>query len=165
MKTPKKSPFSFLANEFLENILDHLVKDYSIVQIFYKKEKKSTQSHILVQVYKYADVAKLQSKKWVAEFREQYQVYIYFIDYSRLDYQISKGHPFIEYHCHQSSLVYKHEESSSPLVIDRGWKKYRKKFNQYENSFHHDHEIRRVQIERLISEDSYNSVFTSFEKL
>ncbi len=35
MKTPKKSPFSFLTNEFLENKLDQLVKDYSIVHIFY----------------------------------------------------------------------------------------------------------------------------------
>ena len=96
MKTQKKSPFSILANEFLENILNQLVHNYSVVQIFYKQEKNSPKSHLLISVSKNADALKLQSKKWFAEVREQYQVYIYFIDYSRLEYQFSKGHPFIE---------------------------------------------------------------------
>ncbi|PWN61709.1 hypothetical protein [Chryseobacterium viscerum] len=165
MKTPNKSPFSVLANEFLENTLNHLVHDYSIVQIFYKQEKNSTKSHLLISVSKNADAIKLQSKKWVAEVREQYQVYIYFIDYSRLEYQFSKGHPFIEYHCKQSSIVYQNADSRSSLLINRNWKKYHKKFNQYEDTFHHDREIHQLQVERLISEDSYNSVFTSYEKL
>ncbi|KFC20065.1 hypothetical protein [Chryseobacterium sp. FH1] len=165
MKTPNKSPFSVLANEFLESILIQLVHDYSIVQIFYKQERNSTKSHLLISVSKNADAVKLQSKKWVAEVREQYQVYIYFIDYSRLEYQFSKGHPFIEYHCQQSSMIYQNADSRSSLLINRNWKKYHKKFNRYEDSFHHDHEIHRVQVERLISEDSYNSIFTSFEEL
>ncbi|MGU3377360.1 hypothetical protein [Chryseobacterium sp. M5A1_1a] len=165
MKTPNKSPFSVLANEFLESTLNQLVHDYSIVQIFYKQEKNLIKSHLLIYVSKNADVIKLQSKKWVAEVREQYQVYIYFIDYSRLEYQFSKGHPFIEYHCHQSLMIYRKEDSRSSLLINRNWKKYHKKFNRYEDTFHHDHEIHQLQAERLIAENSYNSVFTSYEKL
>ncbi|KQS95203.1 hypothetical protein [Chryseobacterium sp. Leaf394] len=165
MKTPNKSPFSVLANEFLENTLDQLVHDYSIVQIFYKQEKNSKKSHLLISVSKNADAVKLQSKKWVAEVREQYQVYIYFIDYSRLKYQFSKGHPFIEYQCQQSSVIYQNEDSRYSLLRHRLWKKYRKLFCRYEDLFHHDHEIRRVQLERLIAEDSCNSVFTTFEEL
>ncbi|KFC17823.1 hypothetical protein [Epilithonimonas lactis] len=165
MKTPNKSPFSVLANEFLENTLDQLVNNYSIVQIFYKQENTSTRSHLLISVAKNADAVKLQSKKWVAEVREQYQVYIYFIDYSRIEYQFSKGHPFIEYHCQQSSMIYQNEDSRSSLLINRNWKKYCKKFNRYEDTFHHDHEIHQLQVERLIVENSYNSVFTSYEKL
>jgi hypothetical protein len=165
MKTPNKSPFSILANEFLESTLDQIARDYSIGQVFYKKEKQSTRSHILVQLNKYADVAKLRLKKWVKEFRDQYQVYVYFIDYSRLEYQLSKGHLFIEYHCQRSSIIYQNEDSRSSILVDRMWKKYQKKFNRYEDAFHHYHEIRRVKIERLISENSYNSVFTSFEEL
>lgn len=165
MKTPNKSPFSILANEFIENTLEQIVKDYSIGQIFYKKEKQTTRSHILVQLNKFADVAKLRSKRWVKEFRDQYQVYVYFIDYSRLQYQLSKGHPFIEYHCQRSSIIYQNNDSILSILIDRIWKKYKKKFNRYEDAFHHDHEIRRIKIARLISEDSYNSVFTSFEEL
>ena len=165
MKTPKKSLFPILANESVENILDQLVKDYSIGHVFYKKEKQSTRSHILVQVNKYADVAKLRSKKWVTEVREQYQFYFYFFDFSRLEYQLSKGHPFIEYHCQQSSMIYQNENSHSSLLINRNWKKYHKKFNRYEDSFHHDNEIHQLQVERLISENSYNSVFTSYEEL
>jgi len=165
MKAQKKSPFSILANDFLENILNQLVHNYSVVQIFYKQEKNSTKSHLLISVSKNADAIKLQSKKWVAEVREQYQVYIYFIDYSRLEYQFSKGHPFIEYHCHQSTMIYQKEDSRSLLLINRNWKKYHKKFNRYEDTFHHDHEIHQLQVERLIAENSYNSVFTSYEKL
>ncbi|AZA77795.1 hypothetical protein EG359_10300 [Chryseobacterium joostei] len=165
MKTPNKSPFSILANEFIENTLEQIVRDYSVGQVFFKIEKHSTRSHILVQLNKFADVAKLRSKRWVKEFRDQYQVYFYFIDYSKLEYQLSKGHPFIEYHCQRSSIIYQNKDSRSSILKDRIWKKYRKKFNRYEDSFHHDHEIRRVKIERLISEDSYNSVFTSFEEL
>ena len=165
MKTPNKSPFSVLANEFLESTLNQLVHDYSLVQIFYKQEVNSTKSHLLISVSKNADAIKLQSKKWVAEVREQHQVYIYFIDYSRLEYQFSKGHPFIEFHCHQSSIIYQKEDSRSLLLINRNWKKYHKKFNRYEDTFHHDHEIHQLQVERLIAENSYNSVFTSYEKL
>ncbi len=119
----------------------------------------------MVQLNKFGDVAKLCSKRWVKEFRDQYQVYVYFIDYSRLQYQLSKGHPFIEYHCQRSLIIYQNADSRSSILTDRIWKKYKKKFNCYEDTFHHDHEIRRVKIERLISEDSYNSVFTSFEEL
>ncbi|MEG0928815.1 hypothetical protein [Chryseobacterium sp.] len=165
MKTPNKSPFSILANEFIENTLEQIVKDYSIGQVLYKKEKQTTRSHILVQLNKFADVAKLRSKKWVKEFRDQYQVYVYFIDYSRLEYQLSKGHPFMEYHCQRSSIIYQNEDSKSSILINRIWKNYKKKFNRYEDAFHHDHEIRRVKLEKLISENSYNSVFTSFEEL
>jgi hypothetical protein len=165
MKTPNKSPFSVLANEFLENTLNYLVHDYSIVQIFHKQEKNSTKSHLLISVSKNADALKLQSKRWVAEVREQYQVYIYFIDYSRIEYQFSKGHPFIEYYCQQSSMIYQKEDSRSSVLINRNWKKYHKKFNRYEDTFHHDHEIHQLQVERLIAENSYNSVFTSYEKL
>lgn len=165
MKTPNKSPFSILTNKFIENTLEQIVRDYSIGQVFYKKEKHSTRSHILVQLNKFADVAKLRSKRWVKEFRDQYDVYFYFIDYSRLGYQLSKGHPFMEYHCQRSSIIYQNEDSKSSMVIDRIWKNYKKKFNRFEDAFHHDHEIRRVKIERLIAEDSYNSVFTSFEEL
>ncbi|WP_445432417.1 hypothetical protein [Chryseobacterium indoltheticum] len=165
MKTPNKSPFSVLANEFLESTLNQLLHDYSIVQIFCKEEKNSTKSHLLISVSKNADAIKLQSKKWVAEVREQYQVYIYFIDYSRIEYQFSKGHPFIEYHCQQSSLIYHNEDSRSSLLINRNWKKYHKKINRYEDTFHHDHEIHQLQVERLIAENSNNSVFTSYEKL
>ncbi|AYN00235.1 hypothetical protein [Chryseobacterium sp. 3008163] len=165
MKTPNKSPFSVLANEFLENTLNYLVHDYSIVEIFHKQEKNSTKSHLLISVSKNADALKLQSKRWVAEVREQYQIYIYFIDYSRIEYQFSKGHPFIEYYCQQSSMIYQKEDSRSSVLINRNWKKYHKKFNHYEDTFHHDHEIHQLQVERLIAENSYNSVFTSYEKL
>ncbi|QQQ27705.1 hypothetical protein [Chryseobacterium indoltheticum] len=165
MKTPNKSPFSILTNELIKNTLEQIVKDYSIGQVFYKKEKQTTRSHILIQLNKFADVAKLRSKRWVKEFRDQYQVYVYFIDYSRLQYQLSKGHPFIEYHCQRSSIIYQNDYSRSSILKDRIWKKYKKKFNRYEDIFHHEHEIRKIKVERLISEDSYNSVFTSFEEL
>lgn len=125
MKTPNKSPFSILANEFIENTLEQIVRDYSIGQVFYKKEKQTTQSHILVQLNKFADVAKLRSKKWVKDFRDQYQVYVYFIDYTRLQYQLSKDHPFIEYHCQRSSIIYQNNDSRSSILIDRIWKKYK----------------------------------------
>ncbi|WP_019974531.1 hypothetical protein [Empedobacter brevis] len=165
MTTPKKSPFFILTSEFLENTLNQLVHDHLIIQIFYKQEKTSAKSHLLISVSKNSDAVKLQSKRWVAEVREQYQVYIYFIDYSRIEYQFSKGHPFIEYYCQQSSMIYQNEDSLPSLLINRNWKKYHKKFNRYEDTFHHDHEIHQLQVERLIAENSYNSVFTSYKKL
>lgn len=165
MKTPNKSPFSVLANESLENSLNQLTQDYSVIQIFHKQEENSTKSHLLISVSKNSDAVKLQSKKWVAEVRDQYQVYIYFIDYSKIEYQFSKGQPFIEYHCQQSSMIYQNEHLLPAFLINRNWKKYHKKFNRYEDTFHHDHEIHQLQVERLITENSYNSVFTSYEKL
>ncbi|MFC3159333.1 hypothetical protein ACFOEQ_13145 [Chryseobacterium arachidis] len=135
MKTPNKSPFSILANEFIENTLEQIVKDYFIGQVFYKKEKQSTRSHILVQLNKFADVAKLRSKRWLKEFRDQYEVYFYFIDYSRLEYQLSKGHPFIEYHCQRSSIIYQNEDSRLSILTDRIWKKIQEKIQPLRRCF------------------------------
>jgi len=165
MKTSKKSSFSILGNEPLENKLDQLVNDHSIVLIFYKKDIDTVRSHIVVQVHHNSDAVKLRSAKWVADVRKLYQVYIYFIDHSRMEYQFSKGHPFVEYHCQKVSIIYRNEKAQSSNLIDRSWKKFKNKFNSYENEFHHDHEIRRIHLERLIREDSYNSVFTSYEEL
>lgn len=165
MKTSKKFSFSVLGNVPLENKLDQLVKDYSILRIFYKKDVDTMRTHILIQVHHNSDAVKLRSAKWVVEVRKLYQVYMYFIDHSRIEYQLSKGHPFAEYHCQKASIIYQNEKAESLHVIDRGWKKYKNKFNRYEDEFHHDHEIRRIHVERLISEDSYNSVFTSYEEL
>jgi len=165
MKTSKKSSFSVLGNKPLENKLDQLVNDYSIMRIFYKKDIDTLRCHIVVQVHHNSDAVKLRSTKWVAEVRKLYQVYIYLIDHSRMEYQFSKGQPFVEYHCQKASIIYQNEKAGSSHLIDRGWKKYKNKFNRYENEFHHDHEIRRIYLERLIREDSYNSVFTSYEEL
>jgi hypothetical protein len=165
MKTSKKSSFSVLGNEPLENKLDQLVNDYSIVRIFYKKDIDTLRCHIVVQVHHNSDAVILRSTKRVTEVRKLYQVYIYFIDHSRMEYQFSKGQPFVEYHCQKASIIYQNEKARSSHLIDRGWKKYKNKFNRYENEFHHDHEIRRIYLERLIREDSYNSVFTSYEEL
>lgn len=149
----------------LQEKLQWLIGEYSIAQIFYRQEKKSAKSHLVVIVSQSADVKTLRSKKWVTEIRDKYQFYVYFIDCSTLEYQLGKGHPFLECHCHQPSMIYQKEDSPSLFLINRNWKKYHKKFDRYEDSFHHDHEIHRVQLERLISEDAYNSVFTSFEEL
>ena len=68
-------------------------------------------------------------------------------------------------YCQPSALIYQNEESENPLIITRDWKKYKKKFNAFQDHFYHDHDLHKSQIQNLISEGSSNSVFTSYARL
>lgn len=164
MNTFKPNAFSTLSNAYVENILNPLVREYPVTQIFHHREHKNNRSHLFICLEKKADAEQLRGSSWVRKVRDHYPLHVYFTDASRMEYRLSKGHPFFEYHCQQCFTLYQSDDSNSLFTINRGWKKYRKKFKLYEDQFHHDHELQGVQIQRLISEDSFNSVFTSYEE-
>lgn len=166
MKTSKKLSFPKLENEFLENILRQLVNQYTIVQIFFtKQEPPSVNSHLVINLGQKIDAEQLHLTKWVKKVRNCYQIDVYFIYSGRLHHQFSLGHPFIEFHCQPSALIYQNEDSVNPLIITRDWKKYKKKFNEFEECFYHDHDLHRVQVQNLISEGFSNSVFISYARV
>lgn len=165
MKILKQTVFAKLGNELLENILEQMIKQNNVIQIFYTKDRVETTSHLVIYVYKSHDVSNLRSSKWISKLKMNYKINIYFVCTSRFEYQFKLGHPFIEFYCQPSAIIYQNESSGTPFIISRGWKKYKKKFNGFENRFHHDHDIQLTQIKRLIAEDSSNSIFTSYEEL
>jgi hypothetical protein len=111
------------------------------------------------------DAEQLQQNKWVKKVRKLYQIDVYFIYSTRLHHLFSLGHPFIEFYCQPSALIYQKEDSVNPLIIARNWNKYKRKFNEFEECFYHDHDLHKVQVQNLISEGSSNSVFTSYARL
>lgn len=165
MKTSKKLSFPKLENEFLENILRQLVNQHTIIQMFFTRPPSFVFSYLIIHIEKNIDAQELQQNKWVKKVKKHYQIDVYFIYSERLHHRFSLGHPFIEFYCQPSAIIYQNEELENPLIIKRDWKKYKKRFNMFEDHFHHDHDLHLSQVQNLISEGSSNSVFTSYSRL
>lgn len=165
MKTSKKLSFPKLENEFLENILRHLVNQHTIIQMFFTRQTSFVFSYLIIHIEKNIDAQELQQNKWIKKVKKRYQIDVYFIYSERLHHRFSLGHPFIEFYCQPSAIIYQNKELENPLIIKRDWKKYKKRFNIFEGHFHHDHDLHLSQVQNLISEGSSNSVFTSYAKL
>jgi hypothetical protein len=165
MKTSEKLSFPKLENEFLENILRQLVNQHSIIQIFFTKQPPCVFSYLLIHIEKNMDAEQLQQNKWVKKVRKRYQIDVRFIYSTRLHHLFFLGHPFIELYCQPSALIYQNKESEDSLVITREWKKFKKRFNVFQDHFYHDHDLHKSQVQNLISEGSSNSVFTSYARL
>lgn len=165
MKTLEKLSFPQLENEFLENILRQLVNQYTVIQLFFTKEPTPLFSELIIHIDKNSDAEQLQKNKWVQKVRNRYQINVYFIYSGRLHHRFSLGHPFIELYCQPSALIYQNREAVNPLIIARNWKKYKKKYNAYQERFYNDHDLHKVHVQNLISEGAANSVFTSYARL
>jgi len=165
MKTSNHSSFPKIENEFLENILRQLVSQYAVIQLFYHKERETPQSHLVIHLAHKADADQIQSQKWVAKVRELYNVHVLCIYATRLHRQLALGHPFFEWYCRPSVIIYQDAEAVEVLVTTRDWGKYRKKFNGFQERFYSDHESQREQLQRLVAEGATNSVFTAYGRL
>lgn len=165
MKTSKKLTFPKLENEFLENILRQLVNQYSVIQIFFSKNPSSVFSHLIIHIEKNSDAQELQQSRWVKKVRNRYQIDVYFIYSVKFHHKFSLGHPFVEFYCQPSTVIYQNEELRDSTIIKREWKKYKKKFNAFQERFYHDHDLHKSQVQNLILEGSSNSVFTSYARL
>jgi hypothetical protein len=165
MKTLEKLSFPKLENEFLENILRQLVNQHNIIQMFFTKQPSCVYSYLLIHIEKNMDAEQLQQNKWVKKVRSLYQIDVYFIYSERLHHRFSLGHPFIEFCCQPSSLIFQNEESKNSITVRQDWKKYKKRFNVFQDRFYHDHDLHKSQVQNQISESSSNSVFTSYARL
>jgi hypothetical protein len=165
MKTSKKLSFPKVEIEFLENILRQLVNQYAVIQMFFTKQELFSHSQLVINLEKKIDADQLQSAKWVEKARNGYQINVIFIYSGRLHHRFSMGHPFIELYCQPSALIYQNEDTLNPLIITRDWKKYKKKFHAFEERFYNDHDLHTSKVHNLISENSSNSVFTSYARL
>jgi hypothetical protein len=165
MKTSEKLSFPKLENEFLENILRQLVNQYAVVQVFFTKESAPLFSQLVIHVKNNGEAEQLQQHKWIKKGENRYQVKVCLIYAARLNHRFSLGHPFIEWYCRSSALIYQNKESGNPLIIARDWKKYKKKFNAFQDRFYHDHDLHIAQIQNLVAEGATNSVFTSYARL
>lgn len=165
MKASKKITFPKLNNEFVENILRQLVNQYNIIQIFFSKNSSSVFSHLIIHIEKNSDAQELQQSRWVKKVRNRYQLDVYFIYSVKFHHKFSLGHPFVEFYCQPSAVIYQNEELRDLPIITREWEKYKKKFNVFQERFYHDQDLHKSQVQNLISEGSSNSVFTSYARL
>ena len=165
MKTSKKITFPKLENEYLENILRQLVNKHNVIQMFFTKNTSSVLSHLIIHIDNNSDAQELQQNIWVKKVRNQYKIEVYFIYTVKIQHKFSLGHPFIEFCCQPSTLFYQNVKSGDSPIIAKGWKKYKKKFNDFQERFYHDHDLHKSQVQSLISEGSSNSVFTSYARL
>lgn len=165
MKASKKITFPKLDNEFVENILRQLVNQYNVIQIFFSKNPSSVFLHLIIHIEKNSDAQELQQSKWVKKVRNCYHIDVYFIYSVKFHHKFSLGHPFVEFYCQPSAVIYQNDELGDSPMIAKDWEKYKKKFNAFQERFYHDHDLHKSQVQNLISEGSSNSVFTSYARL
>lgn len=165
MKTLEKLSFPKLENDYLENILRQLINKYNIIQIFFTGHKSSAFSYLIINIESSIDAKNLQQSKWVRKAKERFQINISFIFSSKLHHHYSIGSPFITFYCRESTVIYQNNEVGNTIFRTEEWQKFKKRFNEYENNFYHDHDLYAWQIKNLISEGSPNSVFTSYARL
>ncbi|MBC7847758.1 MAG: hypothetical protein H7Y10_14860 [Flavobacterium sp.] len=165
MKTSEKLSFPKLENEFLENILRQLVNQYTIIQLFFTNEPAPLFSQLIIHIKNNEEAEQLQQNKWIKKVRDCHQVEVCLIYSARLHHRFAMGHPFMEWYCRPSSLIYQNAAAGDPLIIKRDWKKYKNKFNAFQERFYHDHDLQRSQIQNLVAEGAANSVFTSYARL
>jgi hypothetical protein len=164
MKTSEKRSFPKLENEYLENILRQLVNQHNIIQMFFTKQPAAVFSYLIIHIEKNSEAQLLQQNKWVKKVRNRYQIDVYIIYSQKLDHRLSLGHPFFKLYCQPCALIFQNEESKNSVMVRQDWKKYKKKFNVFQERFYNDHELHKSQVENLISEGFSNSVFTSYAR-
>src|SRR5690606_15323971 len=122
-------------------------------------------SYLIIHIDQNSNVDHLQQNKWIHKAKKLYKIDVYIFCSVKLHHRYSLGDPFIELYCHQSKMIYQNQETKDTLVTPRDWKEFKKKFNTYQESFYHDHDIYKSQIKALVSEGSSNHVFTFYGKL
>lgn len=165
MKTSEKLIFPQLENEYLENMLRQLVHKYNIIQMFFTRTQSSAFSKLIINIDSSIDAQKHQNSKWVRKVKERFQIDILFVFSSKLRHHYSLGDPFKAFYCRESAIIYQNNEFTNSIFKTMEWQKFKKRFNGFENNFHHDHDLHRCQIRNLISEGSSNSVYTSYSRL
>lgn len=165
MKTIEKLTFPQIENEYVENILRELAGKINIVQMFFTKARSSEFSKLIINIESSIGAKKYQQSKWVRKVKERLQIDVLFIFSSKIRHHYSLGDPFKAYYCRESAVIYQNNEFANSAFKTMEWQKFKKRFNEFENNFHHDHELHKWQIKNLISEGSANSVFTSYSRL
>ena len=165
MKTSNQLSFSKLENEFLEDAIKQLNQDYIIIQIFYNKSVHFQDSHLIIHLEHKNDVEKIKQKHWIKKAYSEYKVHIHLFYNTQLLYKFDLGHPFVEFYCKPSALIYQNEQYGNHLLIERNWKKFNKKFENYKERFYHDHDMLLSQTREFINVGSFVSVFLIYEKV
>lgn len=165
MKTLEKLTFPQLENEYLENILRELAGKYNIVQMFFTRAQSFGFSKLIINIESSIDAQKHQKSKWVRKVKERLHIDVLFIFPSKIRHHYSVGDPFKAFYCRESAVIYQNNEFADSSFKTVEWQKFKKRFNEFENNFHHDHQLHKWQIKNLISEGSSNSVFTSYSRL
>ncbi|KQM36498.1 hypothetical protein ASE55_04110 [Chryseobacterium sp. Leaf201] len=165
MKTSNQLLFSKLENEFLEDAIKQLNQNYIIIQIFYNKSIHSQDSHLIIHLEHKTDIDNLKQKHWIKKAYSEHKVHIHLFYNTQLHQKFDSGHPFVEFYCKPSALIYQNEQFGNHLLIDRNWKKFNKKFENYKERFYNDHNILLSQTREFIKDESFVSVFLSYEKV
>ena len=165
MTTLRQCAFPALENEFVESMLRQLVNQFAVIQIFYNKPGSLKESYLVIHLKQKQDADQLQARPWVEKARSLYNIHVYSVYSTRLHYQFSIGHPFVELNCRLPAVIYENEAAGNPLRIKRSWTKYKKKFHDFKERFYSGHEGQHWQLQKLIAEGAVNSVFMAYERL
>ena len=130
-----------LQNEELKNQLEQACRNYSVLEIYYYPKDSSGFEHLYMITDKPKDADQIREKRWVSTAISEAKTKIYVSCYSKAEYQLKKGYPMVHYYCHPSLLIYGGEDRKSLNDSVIAQKKLLKKYQSFQESFFHDHDI------------------------
>lgn len=135
----------------LQNSLRQLIAEFAIAGIFYYPTDNGISQLLIVLVSK-LDVKLVESKKWIASAYINYGLFIHVMDELTLENNLSIGNPFSMAYCRKPAVLYSNADGIG--CSDASWSSCKKKYRQYTDRFHHDHDL-------LFSESSRMKKYSS----
>lgn len=135
----------------LQNSLRQLIAEFAIASIFYYPTDNGISQLLIVLVSK-LDVKLVESKKWIASAYINYGLFIHVTDEFTLKSNLSIGNPFSMAYCRKPAVLYSNADGIG--CSDASWSSCKKKYRQYTERFHHDHDL-------LFSESSRMKKYSS----
>lgn len=164
METRNKiiNPFK---NEIFKNQIEQTCQSFAVVQTYYHPKDSKGYDHLFIITDTGKDADSIREKKWIKTALLEEKTKIYVSTISRIEYQLKKGYPLVQYFCHPSLLTYSKNPGSEYLKQDFSKRKQLKKYRGFKESFYHDHDILKSEANGFYHLGSPISTFITYAKL
>lgn len=150
-------------DEVLYGKLHQLTKEFGIAYIFYHPQKSNGIAEIMIVSYENKNVKAIESRKWVQNSLKNQGVIFHVVNFYMMEFALKNGNPFIAQFCHPNALIFQNPVASKFNSFE--WKSFKKKFNRFEDQYHHDRDIFVSEINRIEKVSGFTSIFLTYESL
>lgn len=150
-------------DEVLYGKLHQLTKEFEIAYIFYNPQNSNGIPEIMIISYENKNVKTIESRKWIQNSLKNQGVIFHVMNFTMMEFAFKKGNPFIAQFCHPNALIYQTPDACNLSALE--WKSFKKKFNRFEDQFHHDRDIFVSEIHRFEKVSGFTSIFLTYESL
>jgi len=122
----------------LQKSLRQLIAEFAISSIFYYPSNDGISQLIIVLVSN-LDLHLVESKDWIANAYINDGLFIHVTEEFTLESNLSTGNPFSMAYSRKPAVLYSNADGIG--CLDVSWSSCKKKYRQYTERFHHDHDL------------------------